>query len=533
MSGPGQDREAADAELRTEVRRRLTAALKTRTKVDAFLKDRFSDIAIQFGADMETERVFTLLLDYADPERIIDELNKWSEKLVPAAGEEDVNLRSFREGFIFAGKYRLKKLLGYGAFGCVWSAQVKDEDELVTIKILHEYLENSEKAIARFAKGVSKMKSLESHHNVIKVLSDVEVWAGCHFFVMKYVEGENFDQKMKRGQLKLDAALRIILQVGSALSYSHSKGCIHSDVKPANIIVDAKNEAYLTDFDLADSTSITGKSRNSARHGTPDFSAPEQREQPPRVDQRTDVFSLGMTLLVAINNGDSPYADPRFQEDRRRYLKRLQCKPVLRDIVTRAVELNADDRYEKMSDFYEALKKFVAGENKEKKTVTYALFACSALVGLGFTGLTLSSSRCSTAGFKTGNIGQNPAPAPKSTDLDHSKDHPAPPPDPVKTHSVPTTQIPKLVKPEKPVDPEEFLEKSKKKVSRCLRKKEAMPASMTIKAYIDKDAHFFRDALQFDPLIEKSTMECIYNIIKKPPLNILDTGIEYTWHFKD
>src|SRR4051794_22999310 len=189
------------------------------------------------------------------------------------------------------GPYEILAPIGEGGMGEVWKARDTRLDRIVAIKRLKA--EHTE----RFKREARAVAALNHPH--ICQLYDV----GPDYLVMEYVEG-----KPLRGPLPPDEALRLAVQIASALEEAHSRGIVHRDLKPSNILLTTKRAAKLLDFGLAKleefrspedafSTLTVGLTEVGTVVGTVAYMSPEQAQaQAQSVDARSDIFSFGAVL---------------------------------------------------------------------------------------------------------------------------------------------------------------------------------------------------------------------------------------------
>ena len=197
------------------------------------------------------------------------------------------------------GRYEILDEIGKGAMGVVYLAKDPLIGRLVALKTFRigyslKDLE-MEQFRARFMREAQSAGIL-SHPNIVTIHDVVEESdEGIAFIAMEYVRGTNLKVLLQReGGLDLAYVAGILEQIADGLDYAHSKGVVHRDVKPANIIITADNRAKITDFGIAriDTSNLT---QEGQLLGTPNYMAPEQilgRE----VDHRADIFSLGVVL---------------------------------------------------------------------------------------------------------------------------------------------------------------------------------------------------------------------------------------------
>jgi hypothetical protein len=208
----------------------------------------------------------------------------------------------FAPGQMLAGRYRIVALLGKGGMGEVYRADDLVLEQPVALKFLPESLSANEAALARF-RGEVRIARQVSHPNVCRVY-DLGEAAGQYFLSMEYVDGEDLGSLLRRiGRLPTDKALEIARQLCAGLAAAHAKGVLHRDLKPGNVMLDARGQVLLTDFGLA---GLAGQIEgDEVRNGTPAYMAPEQLAGE-EVTVRSDIYSLGL-VLYEIFTGKLPF----------------------------------------------------------------------------------------------------------------------------------------------------------------------------------------------------------------------------------
>jgi serine/threonine-protein kinase len=219
-----------------------------------------------------------------------------------------------REGAVFAGRYRVERLLGRGGMGAVYLAfdeLLGDRVALKTLDLGHPRAPSAA-AIERFKREVRLARRV-SHPGVARV-HDLGEHAGVHFLTMEFVDGLDLDALLEREkQLAPVRAVRLALAIAEGLGAAHAAGVVHRDLKPGNVLLDAAGRVLLTDFGIA-----RGLADEASQHrtmgpvGTPLYMAPEQVQALP-VDARTDVYALGLMLYEMVVGthafvGDTPIA---------------------------------------------------------------------------------------------------------------------------------------------------------------------------------------------------------------------------------
>jgi ABC-type branched-subunit amino acid transport system substrate-binding protein/DNA-binding beta-propeller fold protein YncE len=203
---------------------------------------------------------------------------------------------AFTPGSLFAG-YRVDSLVGRGGMGVVYRATDLSLERPVALKLVAPELAEDERFRERFLREPRLAASLD-HPNVIPIYEAGE-HEGQLYLAMRFVEGSDLKTVLGReGKLPPDRALRIVGQVGGALDAAHRRALVHRDVKPANVLLDEGDHAYLTDFGIT--KQVGGDSTDTGRVvGTLDYLAPEQIRGDP-VDGRTDVYALGCVLYECL-----------------------------------------------------------------------------------------------------------------------------------------------------------------------------------------------------------------------------------------
>jgi tRNA A-37 threonylcarbamoyl transferase component Bud32/Tol biopolymer transport system component len=205
------------------------------------------------------------------------------------------------------GRYKIKSELGRGGMATVYRAFDPISNREVAIKVLPPEMLHNLLTRARFKRELKLIASLE--HPAIVPVYDVGGEDNHQpYFVMRYMSGGSLSEMIRKGRFSLRDAALIIERLASALDHAHSKGIIHRDIKPDNVLFDASNNPYLSDFGVAKLTeaavSATDASANEAM-GTAAYISPEQARGED-VDSRADVYGLG-AILYEMLTGEPPY----------------------------------------------------------------------------------------------------------------------------------------------------------------------------------------------------------------------------------
>ena len=214
----------------------------------------------------------------------------------------DFRLQAFAPGAMFAG-YRVESLIGRGGMGVVYRATDLSLGRPVALKMIAPELAQDERFRDRFLREPRIAASLE-HPNVVPIHEAGE--RDGHLYVaMRYVAGSDLSTVLAReGRLAPERALAVLAQIADALDTAHRRGLVHRDVKPANVLLDEDEHAYLTDFGVT--KQVGGASTDTGRVvGTLDYVAPEQIRGE-AVDGRTDCYALACVLYECLS-GAPPF----------------------------------------------------------------------------------------------------------------------------------------------------------------------------------------------------------------------------------
>lgn len=204
------------------------------------------------------------------------------------------------------GQYSVTAEIGRGGMATVYQATQASMKRTVAIKILPRNLTHDEKFLARFYREVEIAASLQHPH--ILPVYDFGEYDGMPYIVMAYMNGGTLSDLVAQGRMETGEITRIVQEMASALDYAHSKGVIHRDFKPSNVLLDEQKHTYLADFGLAKLTDSTEHLTGTGILGTPTYMAPEQAE-PNELTVAADVYALGVTIFQMLT-GRVPYEAP-------------------------------------------------------------------------------------------------------------------------------------------------------------------------------------------------------------------------------
>ncbi len=270
------------------------------------------------------------------------------------------------------GPYQILNELGRGAMGVVYLARRPGLERLFAVKLLLGGLLADQEAVERFRREAALASRIQ-HPSIVSVC-DVGVVNGLHYYVMDYCAGRTLKavfQEKKR--YPWEEAVRLVLEISRGVAAAHALGIVHRDVKPANVIMDAKTDApKIMDFGLARdaASSDVGMTRTGDIVGTPSYSAPEQLTGKKDVDARIDVYALGVILYELISGVRPHVADTVahlaamvLTETPKALRERVPEVPIaIEAIVSKATAKRADDRYRTAKELADDIDRFLAGQ---------------------------------------------------------------------------------------------------------------------------------------------------------------------------
>ena len=205
------------------------------------------------------------------------------------------------------GDYELLEEVGRGGQGVVFRARQKSLNRTVALKVISLGQWASKAHLKRFRREAEAAASLD-HAGIVPIYEVGERDGSC-YFSMKFVEGGQLDEVVRRTPMSIRHAAELIAKVARTVHYAHEHGILHRDIKPGNILLDKQGEPHLTDFGLArlieTESTVT---RTLEVLGTPSYMAPEQAAgETTKLSKATDVYGLG-AVLYQLLTGQPPFA---------------------------------------------------------------------------------------------------------------------------------------------------------------------------------------------------------------------------------
>ena len=285
-------------------------------------------------------------------------------------------------GQTLVNRYFLRELVGSGGMADVYLAWDQLRNAKMAVKVLRRDLSSNARFFDRFANEADILRKLE-HPNIVR-LFEFEQEGQISFIVMQWVEGSNLRQVLtnSRQPLSLDDCSKVFEAVCSALHYAHENRIYHCDIKPANIMLDIKGNAFdtlLTDFGVAQLSETTGGG------GTPAYMAPEQFTGD-AIDARTDVYALGITLFELLTGGTTPYRGLAPSSEGSTTKERIAWEhlnslppsllainpnysPAMEKVILMAMQKQPDRRFPSALSFYDAFEKARASSPRGTSSV--------------------------------------------------------------------------------------------------------------------------------------------------------------------
>ena len=269
------------------------------------------------------------------------------------------------------GPYEIVEYIGQGGMATIYKAHQTSLDRFVALKVIHPVLKNDQAFLSRLNREALIIAKL-NHPNIVTVY-DFTQFEGVPFLVLRYIDGKTLKEVLQQQRLGTQSILKIMRPVADALAYAHSRGVLHRDVKPSNILIDNDGHVFLTDFSLAriEHSSESTLSRDMMI-GSPHYLSPEQAKSEP-VDARTDIYSLGIVLYEMFTgqvpfSAETPYGTILAHiNDQPRAPRTINPKmpPAVEQVLLKTIAKDPKDRYPSVREMMRALENAARGPVEE------------------------------------------------------------------------------------------------------------------------------------------------------------------------
>jgi serine/threonine protein kinase len=264
------------------------------------------------------------------------------------------------------GRYEVETELTHGGMGIIFLARDPYIQRQIVIKVLMYSRTLDEMYREFFQREAEVIAALE--HPCIVPIYDFGWYGDQPYIVMRYMSEGSLDDRLAKGELKLTEMAHILKRVSEALDAAHAKNIVHRDVKPSNILFDGMGEAFLSDFGIAKSKTITDE-EGEWLVGTPAYMSPEQVKGE-KVDGRSDIYALGVTLYRLLT-GELPFSsnsttalinahiDMPIPDVRK---VKANIPAVWQEVVEKAMAKDPNERYLTAGDFARDVNEVVTGK---------------------------------------------------------------------------------------------------------------------------------------------------------------------------
>lgn len=259
------------------------------------------------------------------------------------------------------GRYKVLEEIGRGGMGAiVYKALDTELDRIVAIKILPSFLVRDPEYLERFRREAQATAQLDGPH-ILNVF-DYGEKDGYTYLVMSYISGGTLQDRLGR-PMAIEEVVDIISQVGEGLAFAHKRGVVHRDIKPGNILLTEDGQAVIADLGIAKILAASPLTKTSTVIGTPEYMSPEQGIGAKNVDERSDIYALGVMLYEMLTGqvpfqADTPLALVHkhvYEPPPLPHSLNPTIPPAIERVVLKALDKKPEARYQNVEQMVEAL----------------------------------------------------------------------------------------------------------------------------------------------------------------------------------
>jgi len=266
--------------------------------------------------------------------------------------------------------YKITSELGSGGMAVVYEGIHQHLDTKAAIKILNKNLSEKPEIARRFKNEAKLLNKLNSHPNIVNFLNYDEGEHGL-VLIMDFISGISLDQFINKEIRfrKPSIGIPFFLKILQAFQFAHNQGIVHRDIKPSNIMVSRDFEPLILDFGIAKAigNEFQSETKTSSVMGSRPYMSPEQVISIKGVDNRSDIYSLGVTffqILTGKNPYDSSMSDYEIMD---KIIKSPLPKindPKLNEIIQKATHKKAEKRFQTCDEFIGSLENYLQGKKE-------------------------------------------------------------------------------------------------------------------------------------------------------------------------
>jgi serine/threonine-protein kinase len=282
-------------------------------------------------------------------------------------------------GDLLGGKYEVEGILGRGGMGVVVAARHRELGQKVAIKCLLSQALAIRDVVERFAREARAAVQIQGEH-VARVIDVGRFDDGTPYMVMEYLKGHDLsDELTRRGPLPVTDAVRYLLEASEAIAQAHALRIVHRDLKPANLFLaetpGRRPIIKVLDFGISKivEPNADALTKTASVMGTPFYMSPEQLLSAKNVDERTDIWALGV-ILYELLSGRPPFVGESVPEIVAQILQnapqplravRPDVSPALEAVIARCMQSKAGDRYANVAGLASALSEHADAADRE------------------------------------------------------------------------------------------------------------------------------------------------------------------------